>query len=72
LLTIGGLQAGVDRPCATGLYYNGLAVDLKVSMSMKGAMFTFRDTELIETGFEVLRQKKNRRYWAGILYSCDN
>ena len=57
LLTLGGLQAGVDRPCVTGLYYNGLAVDLKVSMSTKGAMFTFRDTELLETGFEVLRQK---------------
>ena len=44
-------------PCVTGLFYNGLAIDLTTSASTKGVTFQFRDTALGESSFEVLRRQ---------------
>jgi len=44
-------------PCFTGLFYNGLAIDLITSASTKGITFYFRDTALGERSFEVLRRQ---------------
>ena len=46
-----------EQTCATGLYYNGLAIDLTISASTKGALFSFRDSAHYESGFEVLRRE---------------
>ena len=49
--------AGFAPPCVTGLFYNGLAIDLLPSISSKGITFSFRDTALSETSFEVMRRE---------------
>jgi len=43
--------------CATGLYYDGLAIDVTISASTKGAVFSFRDSALYESAFEVRRRE---------------
>ena len=49
--------SGFTHPCVTGLFYNGLAIDLTTSVSTKGVTFQFRDTALGESSFEVLRRQ---------------
>ena len=48
---------GFNPPCVTGLFYNGLVIDLKTSTQTKGVTFSFRDTALAESSFEVLRRQ---------------
>jgi hypothetical protein len=52
----GGVQSAYT-PCATGLFYNGLVIDLLTSIETTGVVFQFRDTTLDEIGYEVLRRE---------------
>ena len=52
----GGVQSAYT-PCATGLFYNGLVIDLLTSIETTGVVFQFRDTALDEIGYEVLRRE---------------
>ena len=53
-------------PCATALFFTGAAIDLALTPSNKGMLFSFRDTALDEIGFEVLRRSVSEGSATGI------
>ena len=42
--------------CATGMYYDGSAIDITMKMDLSGVNFAFRDTSWNENSFEILRR----------------
>ena len=50
------MSSGFTPPCVAGLYYNGAAIDLQLSPTQKGVLFSFRDTALDELSYEILRR----------------
>ncbi|HAT52474.1 MAG TPA: hypothetical protein DCS80_04275, partial [Betaproteobacteria bacterium] len=50
------MSSGFTPPCVAGLYYNGAAIDLQLSPTQKGVLFSFRDTALEELSYEILRR----------------
>ena len=60
--TKAGYSDGFVPPCATGLFYNGAAIDLELIIDQKGILFSFRDTALNENSFEILRRKTDKSW----------
>ena len=60
--TKAGSSDGFVPPCATGLFYNGAAIDLELIIDQKGVLFSFRDTALGENSFEILRRKTDKNW----------
>ena len=60
--TKAGSSDGFVPPCATGLFYNGAAIDLELIIDQKGVLFSFRDTALDENSFEILRRKTDKNW----------
>ena len=60
--TKAGSSNGFVPPCATGLFYNGAAIDLELIIDQKGVLFSFRDTALDENSFEILRRKTDKNW----------
>jgi len=50
---------GFVPPCIVGLFYTGAAMDLQLTPSQKGILFSFRDTALEETSYEILRRPRD-------------
>ena len=48
------MSSGFTPLGAAGLYYNGAAIDLQLSPTQKGVLFSFRDTALDELSYEIL------------------
>ena len=43
--------------CAGGMFYDGAAIDVRVSIEMVGVLFSFRDTAWSENAFEIERKR---------------
>ena len=43
--------------CAGGMFYDGAAIDVRISIEMVGVLFSFRDTAWSENAFEIERKR---------------
>jgi len=51
-----GLKLQSDFSCTSAMYYDGSAIDVAASLGMSGVTFSFRDTAVGESSFEMLRR----------------
>lgn len=52
----GGLKPHSDYFCTSAMYYDGSAIDVDATLGMSGVTFSFRDTAVGESSFEMLRR----------------
>jgi hypothetical protein len=57
-----GSHSNFVTPCVTGLFFTGAAIDLNLIIDQKGVLFSFRDTALHESSFEILRRGADKNW----------